>query len=61
MKQFISVHDVDNIDQLVQEAIAYKKDPFRDHSLGKNKRIGLLFLNPSMRTRLSTQVAAQHL
>ncbi len=61
MKQFISVHDVDNIDQLVQEAIAYKKDPFRDHALGKNKRIGLLFLNPSMRTRLSTQVAAQHL
>src|SRR5687768_3614569 len=61
MKQFISVHDVNSIDQLVQEAIAYKKDPFRDHTLGKNKRIGLLFLNPSMRTRLSTQVAAQHL
>ena len=61
MKQFISVNDVDNIDQLVQEAIAYKKDPFRDHALGKNKRIGLLFLNPSMRTRLSTQVAAQQL
>src|SRR5687767_3935894 len=61
MKQFISVHDVNNIDQLVQEAIAYKKDPFRDAVLGKNKRIGLLFLNPSMRTRLSTQVAAQQL
>ena len=61
MKQFISVHDVNNIDQLVQEAIAYKKDPFRDANLGKNKRIGLLFLNPSMRTRLSTQVAAQQL
>ncbi|MEJ7681227.1 MAG: hypothetical protein WKG06_25950 [Segetibacter sp.] len=29
--------------------------------LGINKRIGLLFLNPSMRTRLSTQVAAQNL
>ena len=28
---------------------------------GKNKRIGLLFLNPSMRTRLSTQIAAQNL
>ena len=61
MKQFISVHDVNNIDQLVQEAIAYKKDPFRDAVLGKNKRIGLLFLNPSMRTRLSTQIAAQQL
>jgi N-succinyl-L-ornithine transcarbamylase len=61
MKQFISVQDVDSIDQLVQEAIAYKKDPLRDRELGKNKRIGLLFLNPSMRTRLSTQVAAQNL
>src|SRR5687767_2827297 len=29
--------------------------------LGSNKRIGCLFLNPSMRTRLSTQIAAQNL
>jgi N-succinyl-L-ornithine transcarbamylase len=29
--------------------------------LGNRKRIGLLFLNPSMRTRLSTQIAAQNL
>lgn len=61
MKQFISVHDVNNIDALVQKALAYKADPFKDRSLGKNKRIGLLFLNPSMRTRLSTQIAAQNL
>ncbi len=61
MKQFISVHDVSNIDGLVQKALAYKKDPFRDKSLGTNKRIGCLFLNPSMRTRLSTQIAAQNL
>jgi N-succinyl-L-ornithine transcarbamylase len=32
-----------------------------DKILGANKRIGLLFLNPSLRTRLSTQVAAQNL
>ncbi len=61
MKQFISVDDVTNIDALVQLALAYKADPFRDKSLGKNKRIGCLFLNPSMRTRLSTQLAAQNL
>jgi len=61
MKHFISVQDVDDIDQMVQQALAYKKVPYSDHSLGKNKRIGLLFLNPSMRTRLSTQVAAQQL
>jgi len=39
----------------------YKANPFADKALGINKRIGLLFLNPSMRTRLSTQVAAQNL
>src|SRR3954454_24182165 len=61
MKQFISVHDVPDINVLVQTALAYKADPFRDKGLGKNKRIGCLFLNPSMRTRLSTQVAAQNL
>src|SRR5882724_8588872 len=61
MDNFISVHDVDNIDNLVAKALAYKKDPFKDKSLGQNKRIGCLFLNPSMRTRLSTQVAAQNL
>ena len=61
MKNFISVHDVDDIDALVQKAIAYKADPFKDKLLGMNKRIGLLFLNPSMRTRLSTQIAASNL
>ena len=61
MKQFISVNDVANIDTLVQKALAYKADPFSDRSFGTNKRIGCLFLNPSMRTRLSTQIAAQNL
>jgi N-succinyl-L-ornithine transcarbamylase len=67
MKQFISVNDVtgstpgEGIDALVQKALAYKADPFKDKSLGTNKRVGCLFLNPSMRTRLSTQVAAQNL
>lgn len=61
MEKFISVQDVANIEELVQQALAYKADPFRDKTLGANKRIGCLFLNPSMRTRLSTQVAAQNL
>jgi N-succinyl-L-ornithine transcarbamylase len=61
MKNFISVHDVTNIDAIVQKALAYKKNPFTDKGLGTNKRIGCLFLNPSMRTRLSTQIAAQNL
>ncbi len=61
MKQFISVHDVKDINRLVQSALEYKSDAFRHKGLGVNKRIGCLFLNPSMRTRLSTQVAAQQL
>ncbi|MEP6748751.1 MAG: acetylornithine carbamoyltransferase [Bacteroidota bacterium] len=61
MKQFISVHDVPNINAMVQKALAYKANPLKDKALGNNKRIGLLFLNPSMRTRLSTQLAAQNL
>jgi N-succinyl-L-ornithine transcarbamylase len=61
MKNFTSVHDVHNIDALVKKALDYKANPFKDKSLGTGKRIGLLFLNPSMRTRLSTQIAAQNL
>lgn len=61
MKNFISVADVGDINALIGKALAYKADPFVDKSVGANKRIGLLFLNPSLRTRLSTQVAAQNL
>ena len=61
MKNFISVEDVSDINALVEKALAYKANPFADKALGTNKRIGLLFLNPSLRTRLSTQVAAQNI
>lgn len=61
MKQFISVHDAGNINALVEKALMYKAEPLKDKTLGAGKRIGLLFLNPSLRTRLSTQVAASNL
>ncbi|MBS1626605.1 MAG: acetylornithine carbamoyltransferase [Bacteroidetes bacterium] len=61
MKQFISVNDVSNINSIVAKALAYKANPFVDKHLGAGRRIGLLFLNPSLRTRLSTQVAASNL
>ena len=60
MKNFISVHDVPDINALVHKALAYKSDPYKDRMMGAHKRIGLLFLNPSMRTRLSTQIAASN-
>jgi N-succinyl-L-ornithine transcarbamylase len=61
MRNFISVEDAGNIDELVSLALDYKASPYRDKSLGAGKRIGCIFLNPSMRTRLSTQIAAQNL
>ncbi len=61
MKQFISANDVTNINSLVEQSLAYKFNPLKDQHVGKGKRIGLLFLNPSLRTRLSTQVAASNL
>ncbi len=61
MKNFISVRDVHNIDDLIQKALAFKANPQLSASLGVGKRMGLLFLNPSMRTRLSTQIAAENL
>jgi N-succinyl-L-ornithine transcarbamylase len=61
VKQFLSVHDVDDLEALSDKALSYKADPYLHRKLGKRRRIGCLFLNPSMRTRLSTQVAAQQL
>ena len=61
MKQFTSVKDVENINQLVQDALALKANPYSSSELGKNKTLGLVFLNPSLRTRLSTQKAAINL
>ena len=61
MKKFVTVQDAGDIDSLVQTALGYKASPLKDKTLGANKRIGCLFLNPSMRTRLSTQIAAHQL
>ena len=61
MKNFISVNDVADINALVEKALMYKANPLCGSTLGSGKRIGLLFLNPSMRTRISTQIAAKNL
>ncbi len=61
MKRFTTVQDVTNIDTLVQEALMLKAHPHSFAHLGKQKTLGLIFLNPSLRTRLSTQKAAMNL
>lgn len=61
MNQFTSVNDVNDISQLVKEALSLKHNPYSQEHLGKHKTLGLVFLNPSLRTRLSTQKAAINL
>ena len=58
---FISVKDISDINGMVVKALNYKANPYLDRGLGADKRVGLLFLNPSLRTRLSTQLAATNL
>lgn len=61
MKLFSSVKDVADLQGLVKEALNLKRNPYAFQDLGKNKTLGLVFLNPSLRTRLSTQKAAINL
>ncbi len=61
MKHFLSVNNIQDIDGLVKKALDYKKNPFKDKTIGTNKTLGMIFLNPSMRTRISTQRAATNL
>ncbi|HRB71799.1 MAG TPA: N-acetylornithine carbamoyltransferase [Flavobacterium sp.] len=61
MKHFTSVNHIDDLDALLLLAKQIKSDPYAHKALGTNKTIGLLFFNPSLRTRLSTQKAAANL
>ena len=61
MKNFTAPSDVPGVPQLVQKALDVKRNPRRYAQLGNNKTLGLFFFNPSLRTRLSTQKAAQNL
>lgn len=61
MKQFFSLDDVSDLSSLLKDAKHVKSNPFLKKGEIKNKSICLLFLNPSLRTRLSSQRAAQNL
>jgi N-succinyl-L-ornithine transcarbamylase len=61
MKQFVSVYDAGSLPELLKEAQEIKANINANSELGKGKTIGLLFLNPSLRTRMSTQRAAYNL
>ncbi|GGX25712.1 N-acetylornithine carbamoyltransferase [Aquimarina muelleri] len=61
MNNYFSIQDIDSLSDWLKEAIEIKKKPLANKTLGKNKTIGLLFFNPSLRTRLSTHKAALNL
>lgn len=61
MKHYLSINDIPNLDQAIQEALELKKSPYAYVKAGAQKTIGLLFFNSSLRTRLSTEKAAKNL
>lgn len=61
MEKFTSVADIGDLRQAVAEALAIKADRFAYKHLGENRTAMLIFFNSSLRTRLSTQKAAQNL
>lgn len=58
MKNFINSDDISDYKKIVEEAIQLKSNTNQLEDIGKNKSIGLLFFNPSLRTRISTQKAS---
>jgi N-succinyl-L-ornithine transcarbamylase len=61
MNNYTSFKDIPSIDKALETAFEVKKNPFGFQHLGKNKTMGLVFFNSSLRTRLSTQKAAMNL
>jgi len=61
MEHFIKFESREQGQELIDLASAYKANPILHAEKGKGKRVGCIFLNPSLRTRVSTQIAAQQL
>ena len=61
MKKYTNIDDIENVPEIIQEAIQLKADPFQFEDLGKHKTLIMLFFNSSLRTRLSTEKAAKNL
>ncbi|MGY2131688.1 N-acetylornithine carbamoyltransferase [Hymenobacter sp. HD11105] len=61
MKNFTSFADAGDYKTLLQQALEIKANPYGYQHIGKNKTVGLIFFNPSLRTRLSSIKAAYNL
>ncbi|WP_440682652.1 acetylornithine carbamoyltransferase [Cysteiniphilum halobium] len=61
MQQYLSIKDIDNIQEAIQSCIEIKQNPYANGELGAHKTLGIIFLNPSLRTKISTIKAAQNI
>lgn len=61
MDHFFDVDDIGSLELALARAQTIKAQPRKGFNKGQGKSIGLLFFNPSLRTRLSSQRAAQNL
>jgi len=61
MKKYTNIDDIENVPEIIQEAIQLKANPFQFEDLGKHKTLIMLFFNSSLRTRISTEKAAKNL
>ena len=58
---FYSANSVDDVQSFVQQALNFKASTADYNNQLAGKRMTLIFFNPSLRTRLSTEFAAQEL
>lgn len=61
MQHFTSIKDADDPLGLLKTAQDCKANPLKYNQLGAGKTLGMIFFNPSLRTRMSTELAAYNL
>ena len=61
MNHFLNIHSINDLNKAVQDALALKANPYTYNNLGAQKTLVLLFFNASLRTRISTELAAKNL
>ena len=61
MKNFYNLNDIKDINQSIDEILDIKNNVGKYQKIFEDKIIGLIFFNPSLRTRMSTYKASKNL
>ncbi|MGB0656781.1 MAG: N-acetylornithine carbamoyltransferase [Flavobacteriaceae bacterium] len=61
MTHLLTLDQWPDLNDTLTQAEHFKSNPLAQQALGRGKTLGLLFFNPSLRTRMSTEKAAQNL